>query len=51
MLLKIFSAPEFFQLKMLEILDDLEGVVCLMDDILIHDKDIMEHNERLKHMF
>ena len=32
---------------MYEILDDLEGVVCLIDDILIHGKSQEEHDERL----
>ena len=31
----ISSAPEHFQRRMLEILKDLEGVVCLIDDIVM----------------
>ena len=43
----ITSAPEHFQRRMYEILGDLEGVVCLIDDILIHGKSQEEHDERL----
>ena len=32
----ITSAPEYFQKKMGDILRDCDGVVCLMDDILIY---------------
>ena len=34
----ITSAPEHFQRRMSEVLQDLEGVVCLIDDILIYGK-------------
>ena len=30
------SAPEHFQRRMQSILSDLGGVVCLMDDVLVH---------------
>ena len=43
----ITSAPEHFQHRMYEILGDLEGVVCLIDDIFIHGKSQEEHDERL----
>ena len=33
---------------MVEILQDMEGVVCHMDDILVHDKNNDEHGRRLK---
>ena len=33
---------------MSEILSDLEGVVCLIDDVLIHGKTQEEHNHRLR---
>ena len=36
----ITSAPEHFQRRMSEILHDVEGAVCLMDDILVHGKSI-----------
>ena len=43
----ISSAPEHFQRRMSEILTGLTGIVCMMDDILIHGKTQEEHNERL----
>ena len=43
----ITSAPEHFQRRMNEILGDLEGVVGLIDDVLIHGKTKEEHDERL----
>ena len=44
----ITSAPEHFQCQMAEILQDLEGVVCHMDDILVHGQNHEEHEKRLK---
>ena len=41
------SAPEHFQWRMSEILGDLNGVVCLIDDVLVHGKSQEEHDERL----
>ena len=32
---------------MSELLSDIEGVVCLIDDVLVHGKTPDEHNERL----
>ena len=43
----ITSAPEHFQRRMLVVLRNLEGVVCLIDDILVHGKTQQEHDERL----
>jgi len=43
----ITSAPEHFQRRMAEILQDVEGVVCLMDDVLVHGKSQEEHDRRL----
>lgn len=43
----ISSAPEHFQRRMSQILAGLEGVVCLIDDVLIFGKDKTEHDERL----
>ena len=45
--LGITTAPEHFQRRMPVILRDLDGVVCLIDDILVHGKTQQEHNERL----
>ena len=43
----ITSAPEHFQRRMSEILIDLEGVVSMMDDVLVHGRTSEEHDERL----
>ena len=43
----ISSAPELFQRRMNSILEGLEGVVCLMDDVLVYGKDEAEHDARL----
>ena len=43
----ISSAPELFQRRMSTALEGLEGVVCLMDDILIHGKTREEHDKRV----
>ena len=43
----ITSAPEYFQCKMSEILKDLDGVLCLMDDVLVYGKTVSGHDERL----
>ena len=44
----ITSAPEHFQRKMSGILSDLDGVVCLIDDVLVYGKTEQEHDQRLK---
>ena len=43
----ISSAPEHFQKRMMTILSGLEGVLCLIDDVLIFAQDEKEHDERL----
>ena len=43
----ITSAPEHFQRRMSALLGDLEGVVCLIDDVLIYGHNQEEHDERL----
>ena len=43
----ISSAPEHFQKRMNRILSGLDGVLCLMDDVLVFGKDRKEHDERL----
>ena len=43
----ISSAPEFFQKRMSEILRGCEGVVGLIDDVLVHGRTEKEHHERL----
>ena len=44
---RITSAPEHFQKRMSAILGGLEGVVCLMDGILVSGRDQEEHDTRL----
>jgi len=41
-------APEYFQKRMTTILAGAEGVVCLMDDILIYGRDNEEHQQHLE---
>ena len=43
----ISAAPEFFQRQMNKILDGLNGVVCMMDDILVVGSTKEEHDSRL----
>ena len=44
----ISSAPEIFQRQMSRILEDLDGVVCHMDDILIHAATLEVHDNRVR---
>lgn len=44
----ITSAPEIFQRKMTETLQGLQGVAVYMDDIVVHGKDMEEHDLRLQ---
>jgi len=44
----IASAPEFFQRCMEKLLQDLPGIVCLMDDILIYGENDNQHWKRVK---
>jgi len=39
------SAPEYFQHQMPEMLKDKQGVVCLMDDVLVYGATQQEHDE------
>ena len=43
----ISSAPELFQKRMGKLLEGLEGVVCLIDDVLVVGADQKQHDERL----
>ena len=43
----ISSAPELFQKRMTKILEGLNGVVCLIDDVLIFGSTQTEHDSRL----
>ena len=42
------SAPEIFQRKMIETLESLQGTAVYMDDIIVHGKDMSQHDERLQ---
>ena len=44
----ITSAPEFYQKKMSHILSGLQGVACMMDDVLVFGQTQAEHDRRLK---
>ncbi|KAK3749684.1 hypothetical protein QZH41_004323 [Actinostola sp. cb2023] len=43
----IKTAPEHFEMKMQRILENIDGTVSLIDDILIHGKTQEEHDSRL----
>lgn len=43
----ISSAPELFQKQMNSILHGLDGVLCLIDDVLAFGRDREEHDQRL----
>ena len=43
----ITSAPEHFQRRMSDLLSDLDGVVCMIDDVLVHGRTVEEHDKRL----
>ena len=44
----ITSAPEYFQRHMSKLLEVLEGVVCLIEDILVYGKEAEVHDARLR---
>ena len=43
----VTSAPEYFQQRMHKIMSGLKGVVCLIDDVLVHGVTQEEHDENL----
>ena len=43
----ITSAPEHFQRRMSELLSGVPGVVCMMDDVLVHGETQHQHDQRL----
>ena len=43
----ISSAPEHFQKRICQILTGLQGVLCLMDDVLVFGRDQKERDKRL----
>ena len=48
LLFGITSAPEHFERKMTELLTGLDGVVCMLDDVLIYGKNQEEHDQHLE---
>ena len=44
----IKSAPEVFQKKMSQVLEDIDGAEAIVDNILVWGRDIQEHDARLK---
>ena len=47
----ITSAPEHFQKRMHKVLEDLPGVLCMMDDIIIFGESSEEHAARVRAVF
>ncbi|XP_058810928.1 uncharacterized protein K02A2.6-like [Topomyia yanbarensis] len=53
----IAPAPELFQMKLQEVIQDLEGVECIADDILVYgtgntiDEAFANHNDSLEKLF
>uniref|UniRef100_A0A1X7UNT5 Reverse transcriptase domain-containing protein n=1 Tax=Amphimedon queenslandica TaxID=400682 RepID=A0A1X7UNT5_AMPQE len=45
--LGIASAPEHFQKRMSHILSGLDGVICLVDDVLVFGSNKRKHDSRL----
>ena len=43
----ITSAPEHFQKRMERVLSGIDGVLCLIDDVLVFGRDQEEHDQRL----
>lgn len=48
LLFGIMSAPEHFQWRIAEIVEGMEGVLYMMDDILVFGASQEEHDERLR---
>ena len=44
---KSLAVPEHFQRRMSDLLSGLDGVVCMIDDILVHGRTVEEHDDRL----
>ena len=47
----INSGPEHYQRQLHRVLENQQGVVCLMDDIVVYGEDLKEHDERLNQVF
>ena len=46
----ISSAPEHYMRKMAQLVDSLDGTLCLMDDICVFGKNQKEHDDRLNQL-
>lgn len=46
----ISRAPKLFQKRMSTMLEGLQGVLCLMDDVLVYGQDQENHDEKLQAM-
>ena len=44
-------SPEHFQKRMDKVLEDLPGVLCMMDDIIIYGESPEEHDARVRTIF
>ena len=44
----ISCAPELFQKRMSTMLEGLQGVLCLMDDVLVYGRDQEDHDKKLE---
>ena len=47
----ITSAPEHFQKRMHRVLEDIPGVICMVEDIIIFGKSSEEHDARVRAVF
>ena len=45
----ISSGQEIFQQTMSKILEGLNGVICHMEDVLVHGKDHVEHDVQVRY--
>ena len=48
---EISYAPELFQKRMSTMLEGLQGVLCLMDDVLVYGRDQEDHDKKLEAVF
>ena len=46
----ISSSPEIFQRAMSQLIEDIEGVECIVDDILVWGETMEQHDQRLRHV-
>ena len=41
-------SAEIFQRKLLQVFENLQGIICIADDIIIHGMNEEEHDENMK---